>query len=76
MDATGLKFLAGAIAMLSGFGTAIALGNIFSAWLSGIARNPAAAKQMNTPGFIGFAAAEVVLFVSFGVSYLILFMAK
>ena len=37
---------------------------------------PAAAKQMNTTGFIGFAATELVLLLGFVVSMLLLFVAK
>jgi F-type H+-transporting ATPase subunit c len=76
MDPTSMKFLAAGIAMIGTFGAGIGLGNIFSAWLSGIARNPAAAKQMNTTGFIGFAATELVLLLCFTISFLLIFAAK
>jgi F-type H+-transporting ATPase subunit c len=76
MDAASMKLLAAGIAMIGTLGAGIGLGNIFAAWLSGIARNPAAAKQMNTTGFIGFAATELVLLLGFVVSMLLLFVAK
>lgn len=76
MDAASMKLLAAGIAMIGTLGAGIGLGNIFAAWLSGIARNPAAAKQMSTTGFIGFAATELVLLLGFVVSMLLLFVAK
>lgn len=76
MDAAAMKLLAAGIAMIGTLGAGIGLGNIFAAWLSGIARNPAAAKQMNATGFIGFAATELVLLLGFVVSMLLLFVAK
>lgn len=76
MDAASMKLLAAGIAMIGTFGAGIGLGNIFSSWLTGIARNPAAAKQMSTVGFIGFAATELVLLLAFVVSMLLLFVAK
>jgi F-type H+-transporting ATPase subunit c len=76
MDPIAAKYLAAGIAMVGTLGAGIGLGNIFASWLSGIARNPAAAKQMNTAGFIGFAATELVLLLGFVVSMLLLFVAK
>lgn len=73
MDAVSAKYLAAGIAMLGTLGAGLGLGQIFSAWLTGIARNPAAAKQMNTTGFIGFAGTELVLLLGFVVAILLLF---
>lgn len=72
MDAASMKLLAAGIAMIGTLGAGIGLGNIFAAWLSGIARNPAAAKQMNATGFIGFAATELVLLLCFVVAMLLM----
>ncbi|MBY0429105.1 MAG: F0F1 ATP synthase subunit C [Alphaproteobacteria bacterium] len=76
MDATAMKLLAAGIAMIGALGAGIGLGNIFAAWLTGIARNPAAAKQLNGTGFIGFAATELVLLLCFAVSFLLMFAIK
>jgi F-type H+-transporting ATPase subunit c len=76
MDASAAKLLAAGIAMIGTLGAGIGLGQIFAAWLTGIARNPAAAKQMNATGFIGLAVTELVLLMGFVVSMLLLFVVK
>jgi F-type H+-transporting ATPase subunit c len=76
MDPTSAKFLAAGIAMIGTLGAGVGLGQIFAAWLSGIARNPGAAKQMSTTGFIGLAVTELVLLMGFVVSMLLLFVVK
>lgn len=73
MDPASAKLIAAGIAMIGTLGAGIGLGHIFAAWLSGIARNPGAAKQMSATGFIGFAATELVLLMGFVVSILLLF---
>ena len=76
MDASAAKLLAAGIAMIGTLGAGIGLGHIFAAWLTGIARNPAAAKQMTATGFIGLAVTELVLLMGFVVSMLLLFVVK
>lgn len=44
---------------------AIAIAIVGYAWLTGIARNPEAAKSMFTPGIIALALAEFVALLSF-----------
>ncbi len=75
MEGESMKLLGAGIAMLGTFGAGIGLGLLFSAWLSGIARNPAAASKLNGVGFIGFAATELVLLLSFVVAVLLIFVA-
>ncbi len=48
-----------------GLWAAIGIWIIGSAWLSGIARNPEAAKSMFVPGIIALALAEFVALLSF-----------
>lgn len=72
MDPQAAKLLGAGIAMIGALGAGIGLGNLFSAWLTGIARNPGAAKQMNGTGFIGFAATELVLLLCFVISFLLM----
>ncbi len=76
MDPTSARFLAAAIAMVGTVSAGFGLGKIFSSWLTGIARNPAAAKQMSAVGFIGAAFTELVLLLGFVVSVLLLFVVK
>lgn len=73
MDGSAMKYLGAGIAMIGAYGAGIGLGNLFSAWLTGIARNPAAAEKLKQTGFIGFAATELVLLMSFTVAALLIF---
>jgi F-type H+-transporting ATPase subunit c len=72
MEGTALKFLGAGIAMVGTLGAGLGLGLIFSAWISAIARNPAAESKFSKVGFIGFAAAELVLLMGFVISIMIL----
>ncbi len=72
MDPQSAKLIGAGIAMIGALGAGVGLGNLFAAWLGAIARNPAAAKQLNGTGFIGFAATELVLLMCFAVSFLLM----
>jgi F-type H+-transporting ATPase subunit c len=74
MDGNSIKLLGAGIAMIGSLGAGIGLGMLFSAWISAIARNPAAAPKFNGIGFIGFAATELVLLLCFAVGVLLLFL--
>ena len=67
-----LNLLGAGIAMVGTLGAGIGLGLIFSAWITAIARNPAAAPKLNGIGFIGFAATELVLLLGFVVAFLLI----
>lgn len=75
MEAATIPYnlLGAGIAMIGTLGAGIGLGLIFSAWLSGIARNPGAADKMSGIGFIGFAATELVLLLAFVVAVLLIY---
>jgi F-type H+-transporting ATPase subunit c len=73
MEPVAYNLLGAGIAMLGTFGAGIGLGMLFSAWLTGIARNPQAADKMNGIGFIGFAATELVLLLAFVVAILLIY---
>ncbi len=73
MDASMMNLLGAGIAMVGIFGAGIGLGMIFSAWITAIARNPAAKPQLDGVGFIGFAATELVLLLAFVVAVLLIF---
>lgn len=51
-----------------GSAAALAIGFIGSAWITGISRNPDAAKSMFTPGIISLALAEFVALLCFVIS--------
>ena len=73
MEGTALKLLGAGVAMIGALGAGIGLGLIFSAWISAIARNPAAEGKYRQIGFIGFAVTELVLLMCFVVAVLLMF---
>ena len=72
MEGNALKLLGAGIAMIGSMGAGIGLGLIFSAWISAIARNPAAEAKFSKVGFIGFAVTELVLLMGFVISIMIM----
>lgn len=73
MTDNGIRLIAAAIALLPMFAVALALGNIFSNWLTTIGRNPTAADKMQQTGLLGFALTEAIALFSLIVAFLILF---
>lgn len=73
MSDTGMKLLATALALLPLVGVALALGRIFDAWLTGVARNPSASEKMQTVGYLAFALTEAIALFSLIVAFIILF---
>lgn len=68
-----MKFIAAAIALLPMFGAALALGNLFSSFVSSVARNPVARSQVYATTLLGMAVIEIVVLFSFAVAALLLF---
>jgi F-type H+-transporting ATPase subunit c len=75
MTDEGVKYLAAALAALPLFGVALALGKIFSDWLSAIGRNPVASEKMQGVGLLAFALTEAVGLLAVIIAFLILFAA-
>lgn len=73
MEGTSIKLLGAGIAMIGTLGAGLGLGMLFAAWISAIARNPAAEPKFKQIGFIGFAATELVLLMCFAVAALLIF---
>jgi F0F1-type ATP synthase membrane subunit c/vacuolar-type H+-ATPase subunit K len=64
MSDLSVKYLAVALAMLPLAAVALALGRIFSEWISSVARNPGARDAVQQTGLLGFALTEAIaLFV-------------
>ena len=72
MEGTSIKLLSAGIAMFGSLGAGLGLGMVFSSWLNGIARNPAAEAKLKQVGFVGFAAVELVLLLCFVVSVMLM----
>jgi len=60
MTEQAVKYLAISIAMLPLGAVALALGRIFSEWISSVARNPGAKDAVQQTGLLGFALTEAV----------------
>ncbi len=60
MSDLSAKYLAIAIAMFPLVGVALALGRIFSDWISSVARNPGARDAVQQIGLLGFALTEAI----------------
>lgn len=73
MDIEAARFIGAGLALFSLFGVGLALGNIFSSWISSVARNPSAANDVRQIGMMGFALTEAVALFALVVSFLILF---
>lgn len=54
-------------------GAALGLGNLFSNWISSVARNPEAAPKFQLQGYLGLALTEALGLMAFVMGLLILF---
>ncbi len=73
MELTTLKYIGVGLCAMGMLGAAIGVGNIFSALVSAIARNPSAEPQMVKAAFIGAGLAEAMGLFSFLLAILLLF---
>ena len=73
MSDQAAKLLATALALLPLAAVALALGNIFSEWLAGVARNPSASDKMKEVGYLAFALTEAIALFALIVAFIILF---
>lgn len=73
MSDDGVKLLATALALLPMVAVALALGKIFSEWMAGVARNPAASDKLQQVGYMAFALTEAIALFALIVAFIILF---
>ncbi len=73
MELMSLKFIGVGLTTFGMLGAAIGVGNIFSALLNSIARNPSASEQLQRMAFIGAGLAEAMGLFSFVIAMLIIF---
>ena len=73
MELVALKFIGVGLTTFGMLGAAIGVGNIFSALLNSIARNPSASEQLQRMAFIGAGLAEAMGLFSFVIAMLIIF---
>jgi F-type H+-transporting ATPase subunit c len=60
MSDLAVKYLAISIAMLPLAAVALALGKVFSNWISSVARNPGSREAVQQIGLLGFALTEAI----------------
>ncbi|MCE2993858.1 MAG: F0F1 ATP synthase subunit C [Alphaproteobacteria bacterium] len=73
MEAEGLKYIGAGLSAIGMLGAAIGVGNIFTALLNGVARNPSVEGKLLKSAFIGAGLAEALGLFAFLISLLLLF---
>jgi ATP synthase F0 subunit c len=73
MEADAAKLIGAGLAAIGLGGVGVGIGNVFASMISSVARNPAAAPNVQLFMWIGFALVEAVAFYALLISLLILF---
>jgi F-type H+-transporting ATPase subunit c len=73
METSAAKLIAAGLAVIGLFGVGIGIGNIFSSFITAVARNPSAKQELTAPLYVGAAFTEAVGFLAFTVAMLVLF---
>ena len=73
MDPISAKMIGAGLSMFALMGVGIGIGNIFSAFVSGIARNPSAQPEMFKMSLIGVAFTEAIALFALGIAIMLLF---
>lgn len=72
MEYEALKFVGAGLTTLGMLGAAIGVGNVFTAMLNGVARNPSAENKMAKYAFIGAALAEAMGLFAFVIAMIMI----
>lgn len=73
MEIAAAKLIGAGLATIALLGVGIGLGNIFSAQINAIARNPSAADEVRRATIFGFAMTEAIGLFALLIALLILF---
>jgi F0F1-type ATP synthase membrane subunit c/vacuolar-type H+-ATPase subunit K len=73
MEVEAAKMIGAGLAVIALAGVGVGIGNIFSALVSSIARNPAARSEVFGIGILGFALTEAIALFALVVALLLLF---
>jgi F0F1-type ATP synthase membrane subunit c/vacuolar-type H+-ATPase subunit K len=73
MDLASAKMIGAGLACIALVGAGVGIGNVFSALISAVARNPASQAQVQPFAFLGFALAEATGLFGLAIAFLILF---
>ncbi len=71
MDPASAKLIGAGLAMIALVGAGIGIGNVFSAYINAVARNPASQPLVQPIAFLGFALAEATGLFGWVVGFLI-----
>ena len=71
MDAEAAKLLGAGLAAIGAGLASLGVGNVFASFLEGALRNPGAADGQQGRLFIGFAAAELLGLLAFGIALIL-----
>lgn len=75
MTDLGIKYLSIALGLLPLAAVALALGRIFSEWITAVARNPVAKPAVQQIGLLGFALTEAIALFALIVVFIVIFVA-
>ncbi len=73
MEVAAAKLIGAGLAAVGVIGAGIGIGNIFAAYISSVARNPAAAESVTAMTWIGFALVEAIALYALVVALLLMF---
>ena len=73
MEVEAAKMIGAGLAVIALAGVGVGIGNIFSALVTSIARNPAARSEVFVIGILGFALTEAIALFALVVALLLLF---
>ena len=73
MEAAAAKLIGAGLAAMGVIGAGIGIGTIFAAFITAVARNPAAAETVTPMPWIGFALVEAIALYALVVALLLLF---
>ena len=73
MEVEAAKMIGAGLAVIALAGVGVGIGNIFSALVTSIARNPAARSEVFDIGILGFALTEAIALFALVVALLLLF---
>ena len=73
MEVEAAKMIGAGLAVIALAGVGVGIGNIFSALVTAIARNPAAKSEVFGIGILGFALTEAIALFALVVALLLLF---
>jgi F-type H+-transporting ATPase subunit c len=73
MEAAAAKLIGAGLAVIGLAGVGVGIGNVFAAFISSVARNPAARPVVFPYTMLGFALVEAVALYALLIAFLILF---